>query len=142
MERILLINLFASFFLCGLIWIVQVVHYPFFKYVSNKKFEDAMGFHKKKISYIVVPVMFAELLSSFWLAFFSTSYSNYHITGFIIVLLIWVVTFATQVPLHGKLSQNYDHQLVDKLVRSNWIRTTLWSTKAIIGIWLLKLYLT
>lgn len=142
MENILLINLVASFFLCGLIWIVQLVHYPFFKYVSGENFEEAMGFHRKKISLIVVPVMFAELLSSFWLAFFSSSYSNYHITGFLIVLLIWGVTFTIQVPLHGKLSQSVDQQLIDKLVRSNWIRTALWSTKATIGIWLLKLYLT
>lgn len=142
MENILLINLVASFFLCGLIWIVQLVHYPFFKYVSGEKFEEAMGFHRKRISLIVVPVMFAELLSSFWLSFFSSSYTNYHITGFVTVLLIWGITFTAQVPLHGKLSQSFDHQLVDKLVRSNWIRTALWSTKATIGIWLLKLYLT
>lgn len=142
MENILLTNLFASFFLCGLIWIIQLVHYPFFKYVSNEKFEDAMGFHRKKISLIVVPVMFAELLSSFWLSFFSSSYTNYHITGLVTVLLIWGVTFTTQVPLHRKLSQTIDQQIVDKLVLSNWIRTALWSTKAIIGIWLLKLYLT
>jgi len=141
MENILLINLIASFFLCGLIWTVQLVHYPFFKYASNEKFEEAMGFHRKKISLIVIPVMFAELLSSFWLSFFSSSYTNYHITGFVIVLLIWGVTFTTQVPLHGKLSESQDSSTIQQLVRSNWIRTFLWSAKALIGIWLLKIYL-
>jgi len=142
MENILLINLFASFFLCGLIWIVQLVHYPFFIYASNEKFEEAMGFHRKRISLIVIPVMFAELLSSFWLSLFSSTYTNVHIAGFIVVLLIWGVTFTTQVPLHGKLSQSYDRHVINKLVRSNWIRTLLWSTKSMIGIWLLKHYLT
>ena len=142
MEHILIINLFASFFLCGLIWVVQLVHYPFFKYVSNETFEIAMGFHRKRISFIVVPVMFAELLSSFWLFLFSSTYSSYHIAGFVIVLLIWVVTFTTQVPLHGKLIGSSDSDVINKLVRSNWIRTALWSTKAIIGIWLLKQLIT
>jgi len=86
--------------------------------------------------------MFAELLSSFWLFLFSSTYSSYHIAGFVIVLLIWVVTFTTQVPLHGKLIGSSDSDVINKLVRSNWIRTALWSTKAIIGIWLLKQLIT
>jgi hypothetical protein len=142
MEHIVIINLFTSFFLCGLIWVVQLVHYPFFKYASSETFEIAMGFHRKKISLIVVPAMFAELLSSFWLSLFSSTYTIYHISGFVVVLLIWGVTFTTQVPLHSKLTVSSDAKVINKLVRSNWIRTTLWSAKALIGIWLLKNLIT
>lgn len=141
MDNIIIVNLFSSFFLCGLIWIVQLVHYPFFVYTSNESFEEAMAFHRKKISFVVVPVMLAELLSSFWLSIFSNVYTNYHIAGFIIVLLIWGITFTTQVPLHKKLSINHDQRVIFKLVQSNWMRSVLWSVKALIGIWLLKQYL-
>ncbi len=141
METIIIVNLFASFFLCGLIWIIQIVHYPFFKYTDPQRFEEAMTFHRKKISLIVVPIMLVELVSSFWLSFFSKIYTTHHIAGFIIVLLIWGITFTIQVPLHGKLSNNRNQQIIHKLVQSNWTRTVLWSAKALLGIWILKINL-
>ncbi len=141
MEYIVIINLFSSFFLCGLIWLVQLVHYPFFRYADLHAFEEAMSFHKKKISLIVVPVMFAELLSSFWLSLFSDLYTAFHVAGLVIVLVIWIVTFTTQVPLHSKLSEKREPDVIHRLVKSNWIRTLLWTIKAFLGVWLLRIYL-
>ncbi|WP_083750259.1 hypothetical protein [Rhodohalobacter halophilus] len=89
MNSILILNLFSSFFLCGLIWTVQLVHYPFFLFAGNDRFKPSMDFHRSRISYIVIPVMLAELFSSAWLTFYSTDFTGLHTTGLLLILLVW-----------------------------------------------------
>lgn len=138
MENIVLsANIFSSFALFGLIWCVQLVHYPFFLRSDQTNFIEHIGFHKLRISFIVVPLMVTELLSSGWLTFYSSLYSSLHIFGFITVILIWIVTFLVQVPLHERLSGGYDEQIIKRLVKTNWIRTLLWSIKACLSLFIL-----
>ncbi len=139
MDYLLILNIFASFFLCGLIWTIQVVHYPYFLFTGQKEFPDAMAFHRGRISILVVPVMITEIVTSAWLSFHASLFTPLHVAGLIIVLLIWVITFSIQVPLHAKLSAQTSRSLVQSLVRSNRWRTTLWTVKSALGIWLLKL---
>ncbi|TVR15996.1 MAG: hypothetical protein EA391_08960 [Balneolaceae bacterium] len=139
MQLILAANLISSFLLCGLIWTVQLVHYPMFHKLSRKNFSKHIQFHGFRISLIVVPLMVIELLSSFSLAFFSPSDTVLHATGFFIVLLIWLTTFFIQVPLHSKLTMGYNPETVNKLVKTNFIRSVLWSIKATVGAYILFL---
>ncbi|MDX1590377.1 MAG: hypothetical protein R3283_00350 [Balneolaceae bacterium] len=137
MEEILIINLFSSFFLCGLIWTVQLVHYPSFHGFEKEKYAGWMAFHKSRISIIVVPVMLAELGSSVLLSFVENQFLTLNRAGLAVVILIWLITFFVQVPLHGKLSSGYREEIVRKLVTSNLWRTSLWTIKSILGIILL-----
>ena len=41
----------------GLIWTIQLVHYPFFHRLEKENFNEHMDEHRKKISFIVLPVM-------------------------------------------------------------------------------------
>jgi hypothetical protein len=136
-EEILILNLFSSFFLCGLIWIVQLVHYPAFHGFDKKAYTQWMALHKSRISFIVVPVMLAELITSILLSFSDAPFQLLHRTGLGIVILIWLTTFFLQVPIHDKLSDGFDEEAVRKLVSSNWWRTFLWSAKSALGIYLL-----
>ena len=133
-----IINIAASLFLCGLIWIIQLVHYPFFRFANPGNFKEAMDFHRARISWIVVPVMLAEIFTSGWLAFYADSWQSLHLTGFIIVLLIWLVSFFLQVPIHAKLSKNYNRNLIKKLVSTNLFRTLLWTAKAGLSVEILR----
>ena len=137
MEVTLILNLFSSFFLCGLIWTVQLVHYPSFHGFEKETYHEWMSLHKSRISFIVLPVMLTELGSSILLAISETTYSVLHQTGLGIVVLIWLITFFVQVPLHEKLSAGYRQEIVQKLVFSNRWRTLLWSIKSILGMYLL-----
>lgn len=85
----------------------------------------------------MVPVMLVELGTSILLSFGKTPYSALHQTGLGIVVMIWLITFFKQVPLHEKLSAGYREELVQKLVSSNRWRTFLWSIKSILGIYML-----
>lgn len=135
-ELIFLVNTFASFFLTGLIWIVQLVHYPAFHYVGHDNFKAFQHHHVHSIDKIVIPVMVAELASSFGLAWVD-GFLSLHAAGFYLVLLIWVSTGLFSVPAHSKLESAKDEQAIQKLVSTNWFRTILWSVKSGLNLYLL-----
>lgn len=136
-DSILLLNLFSSIFLCGLIWMVQFVHYPFFLRADRARFTEHIRFHGFRIAFIVLPVMIAELLSSILLTLYAAEFQTLHLLGLITVILIWVSTFLLQVPQHAKLIIAFDEKAILKLVRTNWIRTLLWSFKAGLALYLI-----
>ena len=136
-ELILILNLTATFMLCGLIWTVQLVHYPSFHFFEKADFETHMASHKFRISFIVVPLMLMELITSAILGFYADSLIFLHQVGFVIVVAIWLITFLVQVPLHNSISSGYRENSVTKLVRTNSVRTVLWSLKSLLGIYIL-----
>lgn len=141
MEFLLILNLTSTFMLCGLIWTIQLVHYPSFHLLDRENFNSHMAFHKFRISIIVVPLMLTELITSTFLAFFAVSLTLIHQIGFLLVLTIWLTTFLFQVPLHSKISEKYNEESVTKLVRTNIVRTVLWSFKAMLGFYILWILL-
>jgi hypothetical protein len=134
LHMILILNLFSSFFLCGLIWTIQLVHYPMFHYIDKTGFTSYIAFHGFRISWIVIPVMITELVTSFALVLISAPFFYYHISGLITVILIWTTTLFVQLPLHQRLSKNRSEYLIRKLIRTNWIRTALWTFKSLLAI--------
>lgn len=132
------INLITTAIMVGLIWIIQLVHYPFFHRVDRKSFNLHMDAHRKKISYIVIPVMLPELGSAIGLAILDSRFQSEFIAGFILLVMIWISTAALQVPSHGKLANGYSESEVSKLIRFNWVRTTLWSIRLLLLIYILR----
>jgi hypothetical protein len=49
-----------------------------------------------------------------------------------LVVLIWASTGLIQVPLHDQLGANPAAETVRHLVLSNWLRTVLWSARAVL----------
>ena len=121
-------NLIVSFYLMGLIWTIQIVHYPGFQFIESNKFQSFSQFHQTGMTYIVGPVMIAELILS--LALLWQYKDSAVLTLFIIVLLTWLSTFLVSVPLHTKLNSGFDASVIQKLVQTNWPRTLLWTLKA------------
>jgi len=132
-DTLFLINACSSFFMAGLIWFVQVVHYPSFLNFGPSNFQY---FHKKHITrtgLVVIPPMLIELASSAILTFYYTDLPLINSLGFGLVLAVWLSTFLLQAPSHGKLQKNFDRTVIIKLIRTNWIRTILWSIKALLS---------
>ncbi len=50
----------------------------------------------------------------------------------ILVVAIWASTGLIQVPLHDRLGSNPAAETVRRLVLSNWLRTVLWSSRAVL----------
>jgi hypothetical protein len=140
-ELIFLVNTFASFFLTGLIWTVQLVHYPSFRFISNDNYQDFQNHHVNSIDKIVIPVMVAEITTSFGL-FWVDGFLSLNAFGFYLVLLIWVSTGIFSVPAHSKLEDGKNDKAINQLVSTNWIRTVLWTIKSGINFWILLNYTT
>ena len=118
----------------GIIWVIQLLHYPTFHFIKESGYEEFQHFHMQRISFIVIPVMITELLSGFMLVYYFRS--NLLIFCLIILLVIWLITFIFFTKLHQILLGGYDKIIVDKLVQINWSRTVLWSLRLIILIYI------
>ncbi len=128
MHIITIGTIFTTIFMTGLIWFVQIVHYPLFEKVGKEVFVEYEKTHTQWTGYVVAPIMVAEFaFTSLWLYQIQ---SLALLIAFILLLVIWASTFFIQVPLHGRLSKNYNVELIQKLVKTNWIRTIAWTLKS------------
>ena len=114
----------------GIIWVIQLLHYPSFHFISDQKYIEFQHFHMQRISLIVIPAMLTELASALLLAYFFGS--SLTIILLVLVLGIWGITFIFFTNMHQKLTTGYDRTTVDTLVKINWSRTALWSLRLII----------
>jgi len=126
------IHLLSTFYMLGLIWVVQLAHYPFFQFIDPTREIEAHGFHRRRISLVVIPFSFLEVSTGLALilfepAFMSDFQSSLNIS---LMVLTWACTFTLQVPLHHQLSKIFDQKLVRRLVATNWIRTSFWTLRS------------
>jgi hypothetical protein len=122
----------------GLIWTIQILHYPTFKYISESQFQDFHNFHTKNITFIVLPVMAFELFTGIALA---VLFPDSHLLwiNLFCLLLIWIGTFFVSVPVHGLLAKGWNARAIERLILTNWVRTSLWSFRLFV---LFYLFLT
>ena len=128
------IHFLSTSLMVGIIWVIQLLHYPTFNFIREDDYVEFQHFHMQRISFIVVPVMITELISCFMLVYYFRSYLL--ILCLIILLVIWLITFVFFTKLHQSLLSGYDKMIVDKLVQINWSRTVLWSLRLIILIYI------
>lgn len=135
MSTLIIAHTALTLFNTGLIWTIQLVHYPLFNSVGSEGFVQYEQQHTQRISFLVVPTMIFELITGSILIYSFGLFSAYGLL-FCLLLGIWLSTFLLQVPMHNHLSQSYSKIHVDKLVRTNWIRTILWSSRSALLIYL------
>ena len=135
LQLCVLLQIFCTFALTGLIWTIQWVHYPSFRFIRPEDFQKFHTFHSASISTVVAPLMVIELTTAALYCAFMPSTLNY--VNFALVVAVWKVTAFVSVPLHHKLSKSYDVKVIEKLVKTNWIRTLLWTIKSLIWIYVL-----
>ena len=145
MQTILLTNFAATWFLVGLIWIIQIVHYPLFANVGQQQFELFSNKHQMLITFIVGPVMVAEILTAIILAWYAPypELTTWFRIGLMLVILIWLSTAFIQVPQHSRLTNSgYDLATIKALVNRNWIRTIAWTARGAILLIVLNHFLS
>ncbi len=135
---ILYLHLLATAAMTGLIWFVQIVHYPMFADVPPEAFLLYEVEHQFRTSFVVIPFMTLELLTGLYLVFriggrFLEGREEKIVQlAFVLLVLIWGSTFFIQVPLHEQLALNADTAVIDQLVSTNWIRTISWSLRSVL----------
>ena len=120
----------ATVFMAGLIWFVQVVHYPLFHKVSLESSVEYANEHQTRTAWVVGLPMLVEGVTTVWLFFDPVGSRTLPLIGGLILLKVHLSTIFLQVPHHGKLTGGYNQDTVTKLIRSNWVRTIGWSARA------------
>ena len=127
------LNLAISWALFGLTWIVQLVTYPAFQYVSKNRFGTYHHKHVRHISLVVIPLMLLEFFLAVYFVIRNFTTWEYWLL-LVLVIGVWMVTALLAMPLHKQLAKGKDRAVIMKLIRTNGLRTFLWTVKAL---WLL-----
>ena len=124
--------------MAGLIWLIQLVHYPLFEKVGSGHFREYAQDHQRLITLIVLPIMFTELGTSLYLVVSRpVGISRLSaVIGVVLVIVIWLSTFLIQVPQHEQLLDGFDADVCRQLVQGNWIRTISWTLRGLISGWM------
>ncbi len=133
MKIILLIHIFATLFMTGLIWFVQIVHYPLFANVGDEQFATYEQLHQRLTTWVVGPAMLVELATAVLLLKFQpvgSAWLMWPSLGLLVV--IWLATALLSMPAHNSLTAEYTTTAYRTLVSTNWIRTLAWTARAIL----------
>lgn len=133
---LLFINAAAAWFMTGLIWLIQVVHYPLFARVGAAGYRDYQLAHQELITLVVGPVMLVEAMVAGALVL--SRRDAWTMTAAILLVLIWASTAFLQVPMHEILNDGFNAEAHTRLVQTNWIRTIGWTARGIIALYLIR----
>ena len=134
---LLVVHAAATWYLTGLVWFVQRVHYPLHGAVGEERFRTYQAEHLRRTGPVVAPVMLLELATALALVVDPAVPRSAAWTGLVLLAGIWAATFGLQVPCHRSLERGFDARTWRRLVRSNWIRTGLWTARALLAAGLL-----
>ena len=128
----LILHLIATSVMVGVIWVVQLVHYPSFHFIESKQYTTFQRFHMSRISYVVVPAMLTELSTLIFLIIFMDQIDTLVTVSGLLLIIIWLMTAVFFSGAHQKLTSGYDKTVVNNLVKLNWGRTLLWTLRLLL----------
>lgn len=134
MTTVVLIHIAATLFMTGVIWFVQIVHYPLMARVDRESFVEYERRHTRRTTWVVAPPMLIEVATALWLVARPVAGIPVVQTwvGLGLVLVVWILTATVQVPLHRRLERGFDGDAHRRLVRSNRLRTLAWSARSVL----------
>ena len=139
-DLVLLLHAATTVAMCGLIWFVQIVHYPLFAAVGGNDFRRYERAHVRRTGRVVGPLMSAEGITAIWLAARPPAGCERAVPllGVALLLLIWGATAFLLVPTHRRLEGGFSPAVHLRLLRANWIRTILWTLRALLALWMVR----
>lgn len=133
---VLIAHLVSSLIMVGIIWTVQIVHYPLMALVGPERFAAYEAAHAPRMASIVLMPWTVQGVSTAWLLLARPS-------GVPTVLILAtasaalvpvVVTVLVSVPAHTRLAEGFDTSVHARLVATNWFRTVAWTAHAMLAV--------
>lgn len=137
MKALLLAQLAATLFMTGLIWTIQLVHYPLFARVGGAQFPAYHAAHTALISWLVGGPMLIELATGIASVASPPPWAPRWSVWLAAALLaaVWGATALLQVPAHNALGRAFSADVHRRLVAGNWVRTLAWSARGALLLW-------
>lgn len=138
MKLVILSHLAATLVMVGVIWVVQIVHYPLFSGVGVEGFAAYEARHTRLITWVVGPPMLIEAATAALLLWRRPADIPAWAVwgGAALLAAIWISTATLQVPRHTRLGLGFDAAAHRALVLSNWLRTVLWTARGALVLWM------
>ncbi|MBE0645696.1 MAG: hypothetical protein IH600_16575 [Bacteroidetes bacterium] len=129
-----LVQVFCTFAMTGIIWFVQIVHYPLMRKVGKGRFVRYAKMHLVLTAFVVAPLMLLEAAAVVFGLLHATPWITNEAArlGAILLLIIWISTFAIHLPQHRILEQEFEARAYRSMLFGNWIRCYAWSFRSII----------
>lgn len=136
MDLLIIANVAATVFMAGMIWTVQIVHYPLMAQVGEGSFTTYMADHRSRITSLLALPWAVEGITSAWLVLAPPPGVSVWLAllGLVLAGATVLVTISAAVPTHMLLDEAYDDVALRRLVAVNWIRTTAWSAHAVVAL--------
>jgi hypothetical protein len=127
----LLLNTASTGMLIGLIFTIQLVHYPLFAAVGEAAWPAYAAAHARRIGVLVVPWMALEAASALWLVATPPPGASPALLWLALALLaaIWLLTALVNGPRFSRLAAAWSADGHRGLVLANWPRTVLWTAR-------------
>jgi uncharacterized membrane protein len=129
-----LVHAAVTWMLVGLIWTIQIIHYPLLPDVGGEQFDRYHGRHMFRASLLIVPLALTEGALSAALLVFGHRHDPFAWLGLLLVAIIAVSTMTIHGPLHLRLRGAPDERLMRRLIATNWIRTIAWSVRGVLAL--------
>jgi len=142
-SAVFILHFVCTVFMTGVIWFVQVVHYPLFRAVAPVEFADYHRRHASRTAYVViVPMVFELITAGILVALYPKALSNlFFLIACVLLVVIWLSTALLQAPSHHSLRREYSNYEIHRLVTFNWIRTLAWTLRtALLTLLFLQLF--
>jgi hypothetical protein len=129
---LVVVNLVATAFMTGLVWFVQVVHYPLMGAVGEGVYLQYQRSHMRRTLWVVTGPMVVEGLTGVALVVWRPAAVSAAVAWAALGLLgvVWASTAVFQGPQHFALLEGYTAGTHRALVACNWVRTVAWTLRA------------
>ena len=133
-EWALLIHAAATWYMTGIIWFVQRVHYPLMDGVGADGFVAYERRHMQATMPVVAAGMLVEAVTAIMLPFtLDGGLGRWDVwLNLALLAVIWVTTAALSMPAHRRLGAGFNAATHRRLIASNLIRTAVWSVRAVL----------
>ena len=128
-------NLVLAAALAGLIWTIQLVHYPLFALVGAAESPRYGDEHRRRITWLAAPLMLASVGVA--LVLVVQDGDGVRVLNAGLAAGVFVLTGAVFAPMHGRLEHIASEPAVRALVRANWLRTVAWTAQVACAVVLL-----
>jgi len=135
----LLLCLFFTLYNVGVIWVLQLNHYPLYAQVGQGEFQAYLVAHNQRILLpIVLPgiIAFASSLLLLW----RRPVEAPKWSVWVVIVLnaaILLSTILAQGPAHNALARDgYSEALIQRIITTNWLRTVAWTINGVLLLWM------
>jgi len=129
-------HLVSALLLVGVIWTVQLVHYPLMALVGPERFVAYEAAHAPRMaSVVMLPWMLQGATTVGLLVGRPAGVATWLILAAASTAAVpVVVTVVASVPAHARLASGFDADVHRRLVATNWIRTLAWTAHAVLAV--------